>query len=146
MNSSRIQDFQLANPGKQFPWFRTLDARETNSLYSRLCAVVDLPANADGLELVQTIEKAGTILTGAELRDFSGDIQHALQESRVVPRSNVYVNWYRFDEIDEFHFDDILRWFPDLWYTAAEDPDIFDDSLTWMLSLRHYRAFILRKF
>ncbi len=146
MNPSKILDFKANHPAEDFPSFRTLEPSGIQVIRSRLGRLTGLPEDAAGLSIVKAIEKTGQVLITDDLRNFPGDIVTAFDRHQVTPSSRVYVNWYRFDEIDELRTQDFLRWFPDLWYTAAEDPDIFDEGLEWMLSLRHYRAFVLRSF
>lgn len=146
MNTSKIEDFKVNHPEHEFPWFRTIELSEVQTIYSRLCRLAGLSENADGLSLVRSLEHTGKVLVETDLVDFSQDIGSALNRYQVISRPTVYINWYRFDKIDELRVEDFLKWFPDLWYTAAEDPDIFDEGLGWMLSIRHYQAFILRRF
>jgi hypothetical protein len=57
----------------------------------------------------------------------------------------VFINWYRFDDIDEMRLPDLAEHFADVWLPMAEDPDIFDSTFTWMLSIAHYNAYTLRR-
>jgi hypothetical protein len=56
---------------------------------------------------------------------------------KVNPQTNVYINWYRFDVIDIFNINDIDKYFFDIWYPSSDDIDIFDESLDWIISIRH---------
>jgi len=145
MEEGKIEAFKAKHPLQAFPWFRTLGRGDVRNVYSQLCRRVSLPEDADGLSLVRALEHTGEVLEQADLKCFPQDIEDALSRHKIGVTTNVCVNWYRFDEIDELRFDDFLRWFPDLWYTAAEDPDIFDETLEWLLSIRHYGTFVLRR-
>lgn len=145
MEQSKIESFKKDHPGIDFPWFQTI-AKTDHRFRDRLCHIAKLPKNSDGLKLVQQLESSGKIIITADLKDFCEDIPKALRNSGITPENHVFINWYRFDEVDEMRLDDFLHWFPELWYTGAEDPDVFDESLTWLLSLHHYYAFTIRSF
>lgn len=53
------------------------------------------------------------------------------------PRRLIYLNWNQFDDIDEMHLPDVSEFFEFLWYPGADDPDLFDESVTWILSISH---------
>ena len=58
-----------------------------------------------------------------------------LQEIGIVPSEKVLINWFRFDQIDKMKSDDVSQYFDDFWYPAADAIDIFDRSLTWIVSV-----------
>ncbi len=60
-----------------------------------------------------------------------------LSSLKVNPLTDVYVNWRRFDDIDIFNIADVDKYFFDLWYPSSDDIDIFDESLDWIISIRH---------
>ena len=59
----------------------------------------------------------------------------------LAPEPLVYVNWLRFDDIDCLAFSDLARYFDDIWYPSADYIDIFDSSMSWVLSV-DYLGFV----
>lgn len=55
----------------------------------------------------------------------------------IYPNSKIYVNWYHFDDVNMFNYDDFNIYFYDIWYESSDDIDIFDESIDWILSIRH---------
>lgn len=51
--------------------------------------------------------------------------------------SKIYINWHRFNDIDQFNLIDLDKYFHDIWFPSADDIDLFDDSLDWIVSIRH---------
>lgn len=51
--------------------------------------------------------------------------------------SNVFINWYRFDDIDKMSLKDLDQYFYDIWFPATDDIDIFDDTFKWIVSIFH---------
>ncbi len=97
-----------------------------------------LEPSADPLAVVQAVQRAGTDVgahTNAEREDF--DLHRVFQQLGLeIPRS-VLVNWYRWDEVDEFQTTDLCRLFGDIWYPSSDDIDIADPALRWIVSVAH---------
>jgi len=55
----------------------------------------------------------------------------------IVPKENVYINWYRFDKIDKMQFNDVVHYFNYIWYPDSDEIDLFDDSFSWIVSIDH---------
>lgn len=82
-------------------------------LYSQNVVVLDIDAN-DGLNLIDT-----------------------LVANKLELMKEVYINWFQFDNVDIIKLEDLNKYFLDIWYTSSDDIDIFDESLEWILSIRH---------
>jgi hypothetical protein len=50
----------------------------------------------------------------------------------------VYLNWYRFDDIDQIDLAALDQYFSDIWYPGSDDLDVFDDSTDWIVSIAHF--------
>jgi hypothetical protein len=66
------------------------------------------------------------------------DLKRTLLGAGIAPSSSVFLNWYRFDDIDEVQLESASTFFHDFWYPSADDLEIFDDSLKWVLFVHHY--------
>lgn len=47
----------------------------------------------------------------------------------------VYVNWYRFDDVDQFDFLSLCKYLPFVWYPVSDDIDVIDPSFRWIVSI-----------
>lgn len=74
------------------------------------------------------------------------DLMALMGRVGIHPKASVYLNWYRFDDIDVMSTDQLSRYFSDIWYPSVDDLDIFDDSLDWVLMVRHYGTVSLVQF
>jgi hypothetical protein len=54
----------------------------------------------------------------------------------IVPRLDVFLDWHRFDDVDQLKLTDLTRWFDDIWYPLADDIDLCDESTDWIFSIR----------
>ena len=78
--------------------------------------------------------------------DENFDLSAALSSMKIKCPENVFVNWYRYDNIDKFNLLDLTRYFDDIWYPELDDVDIFDDSFTWIVSVAHSGRITFAKF
>lgn len=51
--------------------------------------------------------------------------------------THLYVCWDYFYAIDRFDFNDIVKYFSDIWYPSVDDIIIFDDSYKVCMMIRH---------
>ena len=67
----------------------------------------------------------------------SFELLATLRKLNVLPQERAYLNFYRFDNIDEMSIFDVSADFRFIWYPQSDDIDIFDSTLTWILSVSH---------
>ena len=72
----------------------------------------------------------------AEEKNF--DLSCLISENckRQLP-THLYVCWDCFYAIDRFDFNDIVKYFSDIWYPSVDDIIIFDDSYKVCMMIRH---------
>lgn len=61
-----------------------------------------------------------------------------------VPRE-IYINEHNFENLDIMLFDNFKKYFTDIWYPAADDIEIFDVSLNWIIVIRHFGTLYYKK-
>ena len=96
-----------------------------------------LPENLSDLKFISSIHKLLIKYDGENVKSQDFNISNLMNKFRITPPDKVYINWYRFDEIDQMEFVDVARYFGDIWYPTSDDIELFDDSLTWILSVSH---------
>jgi hypothetical protein len=146
MESRNIEGFKQAHPGMRFPDYRSLKANETLEIRRRLKQITKLPEIADDLTLTRQIATLSKICSDENADDEKFNLLNTLKSLNISPNDKVFVNFYRFDEIDELPIEDVSRYFRFIWYPASDDIDIFDETLEWILSVTHsgiIRALVL---
>jgi hypothetical protein len=136
MQSFKIENFERES-GTPFPPFSALSVDDCESLRRRLAERLGLPTAVNGLDLVRAVgrqESRNLSLVGGSP---GFDLRKELTAAGIDPPLSVYLNWYRYDDIDEMRFDDLSRYFDDIWYPSSDDLDVFDSSLRWILSVDH---------
>lgn len=136
MEKFKIEHFERDNPLKKFPWFRSLNAHELETITQNLSEKLRLTFQ-DNLSFTKTIAELGAPVNGVNAEDDGFKLSKVMSFLDIKPQANVYINWYRYDRIDEMTFVDLDEYFDDIWYPGPDDIDIFDTSFSWILSVSH---------
>jgi hypothetical protein len=105
-----------------------------------------MPENSSSLKLVNALEKKSSLIPGADAESDNFDLKSTLSKVGISPNEHVFLNWYRFDRIDEIGLDDLSAYFDDIWYPAADYIDVFDNSLSWIVSIGYSGEVMVIKF
>jgi hypothetical protein len=141
MEQFKIKHFEAANPGIAFPAYRTLDSREADKLRSELIRRLQLPEQTNGLTIMQTLLQIATETANANALDDDFSLTDVVTSFGIHRRESVFIDWYRFDAIDQIAFDDLVRYFDDIWYPSSDEISIFDASLSWVLLVSDFGQF-----
>ena len=60
-----------------------------------------------------------------------------LKNLKIQSSDKIFINWYRYDNIDSMTLDDLDTYFYDIWFAGPDDIDIFDRNLNWIVSIQH---------
>lgn len=137
METFKIENFKKANQEASFPKHASLTSIEARKIQDRLSRKLGIVGDEDGLALVLAVEFRGEWCEGVDAEDKKFSLRRTLAGKGINSSERVYINWYRYDVIDVLALDELDRYFTDVWYPDADDIDIFDDSLEWILSVTH---------
>ncbi len=137
MQEFKIMHFKNEYPDKVFPEYYSLKKADLSDLQKNLFEKFLLNQNNDLLKLVEKINTIALIVDGVSSSDDSFSLLDLLRDHNIQPNSCVYLNWYRYDDVDRFKVNDLEKHFNDIWYPSADDIDIFDETFSWILSIRH---------
>ncbi|MDD2814305.1 MAG: hypothetical protein PHP00_01000 [Thiotrichaceae bacterium] len=145
MEMFKIEHFKTAYPNIEFPEFYNVDNADLLRLQNRLFDKLNVK-DRDLLKLTKTLNSRTSVISGvnAEHEDFC--LSSVLFHENIKPNEWVYLNWYRYDQVDKMIFSELEKYFDDIWYPSSDDLDIFDDSYAWILSIRHYGVLSLLRF
>jgi hypothetical protein len=137
MDQIKIDNFSSQHPGCSFPEWDSLSKDACLGISRSIQEKFALENIPDGLALVRAIDAMAQPckFTSHVSEDF--DLDALLDACGVDAAEVVYINWYRYDEIDRLKRKDLSDNFDEIWYPGVDDIDIFDDSLSWILSVRH---------
>jgi len=145
MDQIKIDDFARDHPAESFPKYRKLSAEDTSWIRNAIVRKLGLVPEVTPLELVKTVSDMSTEVPNVNAEDQNLDLRRLLTKIGVTPKQKVLINWHRFDDVDEMSLDELSKYLLDLWYPRAEAIDIFDDSLSWILSIDYSGTMSLLK-
>ena len=125
------------NPHGRFPSITGVPEGEMRKLRIRLAHAVGFPPEVDNLALTHHIDSLMRPVEGINAEDADFDLGAVLRQIGIHPLVNVYVNWYRYDKIDEIAFADLAQFLPWVWYPSADDIEVFDETCSWIVSIAH---------
>jgi len=137
MNDIKITHFRRDNSGKKFPAYRTLSSPDMEIIRETLRNSLSLDDKISDLELTVIVDGMQTAISqfNALKEDFI--LIDVFEECSIKPSNYVYINWHRYDDIDEMNVNDLIEYFDDIWYPDSDDIDIFDSTLSWIVSVSH---------
>ena len=68
------------------------------------------------------------------------DLNSLFGKLNIATSNEICINFNKFESIDILHFDDLSKFFSDIWYPSLDDIEIFDLKLSFIISVRHYGA------
>ena len=138
MEKFRIDNFLEAEPGKVFPYFESVPPDVCRELKARLAQKLKLRRESDALIVLEAAVSKVQVLEGLSAEDRLFDLQGVLRRvSAVQPHDFVYINWDRFEHIDRMRVADLSQHFFYIWYSGPDDIELFDDNLSWLMSIHH---------
>ena len=116
MDSNKIMNFERDNPGRPFPSFRQVDRSEPEKFRESLKRKLSITEDTDGLALVHAVANVSVLVEGysAEAEEFN--LLAVVKDLGLLPMDSVYINWYRYDQIDRIAFKDLVSFFEYIWY------------------------------
>ena len=79
-------------------------------------------------------------LDGFNADEENFDLKAVFSELNIATPNEICINFNKFESIDILHFDDLSKFFSDIWYPSLDDIEIFDINLSFIVSVRHYGA------
>ena len=135
MEAFKITLFEQEHAGS-FPAFRSLPPAEGRAWQARLATQFGLTASGTAGEFERALASRQTYYPAANAeQNFA--LLPTLTALGIAPLSELFINWARFEAVDAFQTADVAHYFDDLWYPVADDIDLFDASLNWLVSIRH---------
>jgi len=138
MEEAKIDNFNRENPEGSFPKYITLDSGSCADIHKSLSENLRLDVSADSMTLVNEVDRLGEVCEGFNSEDDNFNLKKVLSSLEINWPEYIFINWYRYDNIDKMMLSDLTNHFDDVWYPDVDDIDIFDETFTWVLSITHY--------
>jgi len=143
MDTYKLEDFKNDYPGQSFPEFRKIAAEEGENFRRVFANRLHLPEDATPVSVINKLETLSEPVGKVRLQDF--DLATLIDSLNVQLDADdfVYLDWMRFDDIDQIRLTDLSKYFYDIWY--GEDFSLFASNCNWMVFVFHYKVVALVK-
>ena len=134
MDQIKLENFRKEY-GFDMPIVRSLLAGECLKIRENLLHKCSL----DDIDEFFKIDKFSK-LDGFDADEVNFDLKTAFGELGIATPNEICINFNKFESIDILYFDDLSKFFSDIWYPSLDDIEIFDINLNWIVLVRHYGA------
>ena len=134
MDQIKLENFRKEY-GFKMPIIRSLSAAECLEIRENLLHKFSLQ-NIDEFFKIDKFKKFDSF--SADEVNF--DLNALFSELNIATPNEICINFNKFESIDILHFDDLSKFFSDIWYPSLDDIEIFDLNLSFIISVRHYGA------
>ena len=132
MDQIKLENF-YKEYGFDMPIIRSLPYDECIKIRENLLHKFSL----DDVEEFFKIDKFSR-LDGFSADEENFDLKALFGKLNIATPNEICINFNKFESIDILHFDDLSKFFSDIWYPSLDDIEIFDLNLNWIVSVRHY--------
>ena len=132
MDQIKLENFRKEY-GFDMPIIRSWSAGECLKIRENLLHKFSL----DDIDEFFKIDKFSR-LDGFNADEENFDIKTAFSELGIATPNEICINFNKFENIDILRFDDLFKFFSDIWYPSLDDIEIFDLNLNWIVSVRHH--------
>lgn len=146
MKTFKIENYEREHGSGTFIAFRHLSPEQAEDISQTLVARLGLPTDTSSSGLVSAVLDRSSLLPGvcADVDEF--DLSSLFARCGIEVSSKTYLNWYRYDDIDELDTKDLIKHFDYLWYPSADDLDLIDSNKSWIISIQHSGSIRLLRF
>ena len=134
MDQIKLENFRKEY-GFKLPIIRSLSAAECLEIRENLLYKFSLQ-NIDEFFKIDKFSR----LDGFNADEENFDFKTAFSELGIAMPNEICINFNKFESIDILRFDDLSKFFSDIWYPSLDDIEIFDINLSFIISVRHYGA------
>ena len=134
MDQIKLENFRKEH-GIKMPIVRSLSPNECLKLREKLLHKFSLK-NIDEFFKIDKFRK----LDGFNADEENFNFKAAFSELGIATPNEICINFNKFESIDILRFDNLFKFFSDIWYPSLDDIEIFDINLSFIVSVRHYGA------
>jgi hypothetical protein len=128
VDAIKIENFRRLNPTLEFPRFAHLSPVECSQLRIDIAKRLSIDSGSGPLVVLSTLRAAARPVFGVNAQN-GIELHTLILSQNFKPGAEVFINWYRFDDIDRIALPDLSKNFCDIWYPSSDDIEIFDASL-----------------
>ena len=132
MDQIKLENFRKEY-GFEMPIVRSLSLDECLKIRENLLHKFSLD-NIDEFFMIDKFSR----LDGFSADEANFDFKALFNKLNIATPNEICINFNKFESIDILRFDDLFKFFSDIWYPSLDDIEIFDINLSFIFSVRHY--------
>ena len=132
MDQMKLENFRKEY-GFEMPIVRSFSPNECLKIRENLLHKFSL----DDIDEFFKIDKFSK-LDGFNADEANFDIKAVFSKLNIATPNEICINFNKFESIDILRFNDLFKFFIDIWYPSSDDIEIFDINLSFIFSVRHY--------
>ncbi len=137
MQAFKNELFLRENPGIALPSYVALTDTEATEVIEKLLLRAGRPSGTRQ-EIIQMLFEQSESIEGLNLKEVNAPLEEVFYKAGIVTGPSLYVEWGTLCDIDRFQTDDLKDHFYDVWYPSSDDIEIFDETLSWVMFVRHF--------
>ena len=149
MHPAKIRNYTREHPDEAFPPFRPLTLSDRQDLHRRIIGALKVSADASPHDVARALQARSEYVSELDTDSDAVDWQLAFKGTCLEScEGNVYICWGELEDIDQMRAADFRSKLELLWYPSAEDIEIFDEDMKWVILMSHYgtiRQCLLRR-
>ncbi len=141
MHEIKIKNYERIYGAGKFMQFRHLSESEGQQILQELRRKFHRPDNFDTVALLELLRSKSIVAGNIGTQHF--DLRDIFNKFDLNVPEVVYLNWYRFDDMDEVKTEDLVRDLEHVWYPSSDDLEIIEPHLNWVISIEHFGTVLL---
>lgn len=137
MEHFKVEHFERERQGERFPKFETLGPNELLRIRKGLARKIGLDESVSPLVLIKSLLDGSHPVEDVDATSESFQLSSLAEELDIILPRYVDINWDRLATVDRMEFAELSKYFHDIWYPSADDIEVFDDTLSWILFVHH---------
>jgi len=137
MLKQKKTNFEPDNIESKFPEFSSLNKNEMLKHLSLIKSAFNCSSENSTCELFDRIIKESKFVPAMNAKDIEFSFHALLKSEKVEFKTNLYIDWHRFDDIDCIEVFKFSEFFDDIWYPEADDIYIYDNTFKWFVLISH---------
>ena len=137
MQIHKITNYEKIYGVGTFAPFRRLGKLETSTLLNKFKVILAISESASATSTVKQAREKCFQVDGANAESQKIDFSKLLSKLQFATDGKIYLNWNKFDDVDEMKTKFFIESFEHIWYPSSDDLDLIDTKMRWLLSVDH---------
>lgn len=137
MEKHKIEDFKNDFKDQPVPYIKEIENMQKSILKNGIILKFNIKNYRNEFDLMTQISKLMSHFRDEIVYIDDIKLDDILIQLNIASSDKVFLNWDYFQNVDEMYYEDLNRYLLDFWYPGADDLDIIDYNLNWIINIDH---------